>query len=435
VRRLLPADPKDRFHEDELRRTLVDDLYRRSAATVWALVPCLFLFRGIIRNAYDVSAPLRFTFWLTLALVVTRWLVVLDDRRRSPEQARPERLRYSLFHWLTVSMGAGIAACVLLAGPHLTFSQLCLVAVFLCGVDSVALGSMAASPITYVQYVNPGLLAIGWALLMRTRGGQENILLALLAFYIPVLSLMCYYAHAGVRRTILLGLELRDLALQDALTGLRNRRFLTEFMSHEAPQVVRSWNELENETARPSQSIGLLLLDLDAFKAVNDEHGHGAGDEVLRQFAVVLQDALRKPDLVVRWGGEEFVVVARDLARDAVWDLADRIRRQIEAHPFRLPSGDLIHKTCSIGFSLFPFSGKSPDLVGWEQALALADQALYQAKETGRNRVIGIAAGDAAVDKADTLVRAVNDDFGAAAARGLIRLVPGREPATVPPRG
>jgi diguanylate cyclase (GGDEF)-like protein len=249
-----------------------------------------------------------------------------------------------------------------------------------------------------------------------------NVMLALLAFYVPCLTMMCFYAHANARRTMLLSLELRDLALKDTLTGLRNRRFLAEFMEHEAEQLRRTWRDHSEDRQRPPQSIGLLLIDLDLFKRVNDEHGHQAGDDVLRQFASVLQEAVRRPDLVVRWGGEEFVVIARDLARPAVWDVADRIRRRVAEQAFQLASGGVLHKTCSIGYSLFPFSTRTPELLTWEQSLALADQALYQAKDTGRNRVVGVSAGEVAVDTSDRLLRAVKDDFAAAVSRGLLAL-------------
>lgn len=166
----------------------------------------------------------------------------------------------------------------------------------------------------------------------------------------------------------------------------------------------------------------MLILDLDYFKAVNDQHGHDGGDEVLRQFAQVVQEAVRKPDLVVRWGGEEFVVAARELSRDGVWVLAERIRSRIAAHPFRLASGTVVHVTCSIGFGLFPFSPSQPDLLGWEQVLGLADLALYQAKDLGRNRVVGLVAGENAAEGGEALLRAVKEDFAGAVAADLIRL-------------
>jgi diguanylate cyclase (GGDEF)-like protein len=422
LKRLFARDPRERFHEDDLRRFVVDDLYRRSAISVLFFIPSLGILWMIVRHAYEASWAVRTSFWALIAVALVRWALVLHHLRKPVTEPLAVRSRYWQFNILTTVMGWGIAATILCSDPYIDVVQIALIGMFITGVHSVALGSLGASPATYAQYINPTILAMLWCLLSRERTREVEIMLALLAFYVPCLSMMCYFAHANARRTMLLGLELRDLALQDSLTGLRNRRFLAEFMGHEAEQLRRTWRDHEEDRQRPSQSIGLLLLDLDLFKQVNDAHGHGAGDEVLRQFATVLQDAVRRPDLVVRWGGEEFVVIARDLTRSAVWDVADRIRRRVEEHAFRLPSGETIHKTCSIGYGLFPFSTHTPEILTWEQVLALADHALYEAKRTGRNRVVGVAAGAVAVDKGETLVRAAKDDFGEAVRRGWIAL-------------
>lgn len=423
--RLLTRHPKERPYLEELQRTLVDDLYRRSATTVWFLIPTLFLFREILRNAYDAAALVRWVFWYTLGVILLRWALVLHHRRRPTQDAASIRARYLRFTATTALMGLGLAGLILSASPLIGFTQLALAAVFVTGVHSVALGSMAASPRTYVQYVAPSLVALAWALLERPRSTLENLLLLMIVLYAPVLMLMNLYAHLGLRKTIVLGLELRDLALKDALTGLPNRRFLTEFMEREADQVLRGWrasSEDERRSQAQPQSLGLLVVDLDFFKSVNDEHGHADGDEVLRQLARVLEDAVRKPDIVARWGGEEFVVVVRGLARDALGELSERMRRRVAEHSFRLPSHETVRLSCSIGFGLFPFSESDPELLGWEQVLALADHALYQAKQRGRNRAVGYLRGEAPIGRGETLVRAVKDDLDGATSAGLIRL-------------
>lgn len=421
LRRLLEAQPIDPFHQEELRRTLVGDLYRRSATTFWFLMPALFLFRAILGEAYEASPGARASFAGTVAMLMIRYALVLHRLRRPMEDTQDVHASYLRFHVVSLVLGLGLAGTLLFAGPQLTFTEIALASVFLTGVHSVALGGLAASPITYAFYINPALLGVIYLVWSRPPSPHQAILIGMIAIYIPVLSMMCYYNHDALRRTILLGLTLRDLALKDVLTGLRNRRFLTEFMETEVEQVRRSWRH----GAGGGQSLGLIILDLDHFKAVNDEHGHAAGDEVLRQVAVVLQETVRRPDLVVRWGGEEFVVVARDLERESVGDLAGRIRRQIETHGFRLPSRELLSLTGSLGFSVFPFSTRAPDLVGWEQALTLADHALYQAKQAGRNRVIGLVAGEADAERGEELLRAVKEGIGGAAIeRRLIRLVP-----------
>jgi diguanylate cyclase (GGDEF)-like protein len=423
---LLGDGPKERPYREALQRTLLDDLCRRSATTVWFLVPLLFLFREIIRRAYDAEPGVKWAFWSTLAIVGIRWGLVLHHRRRPPSGPAVVRGRHRRFLVASTVIGLGLAAMIALAAPQLDFPQLAAVAVFLTGVHSVALGSMAASPPTYVSFVTPALVALVWSFESLPREPLRDLMLAMIVLYVPSLVLMCLYIHYGLRRTIVLGLELRDLALKDVLTGLPNRRFLTEFAEREAAHILRSWR-----TAAPDQrwtvagcrTVGLLVLDIDFFKSVNDEHGHAAGDEVLRQCAQVVEEAVRKPDLVVRWGGEEFVVAARDVDRDAAWDLAERIRRRIEEHPFRLAAGDVVRRTGSVGFALFPFSTEAPDALGWEQVLALADRALYQAKARGRNRVVGLLNGGIEADSGERVVKAVNDDLEGALARGWIRMV------------
>lgn len=423
--RLLTRNPKELPHLEELERTLVDDLYKRSSATVWFLVPTLFLFREILRNAYDADPWVRWAFWFTLGAILVRYALVLQHRRGPAPDATLIHARYVRFLAMTTLMGLGLCALIVGASPRITFPQLALAAVFVTGVHSVALGSMAASPRTYAQYVAPSLMALVFSLLSRPRSTLENLLLLMTVLYGPVLILMNLYAHRGLRKTIVLGLELRDLALKDALTGLPNRRFLTEFLEHEADQVLRGWRAstaAERRSPAPPQSLGLLVVDLDFFKAVNDRYGHGGGDEMLRQLARVFEDTVRKPDLVVRWGGEEFVVVVRGVARDALGELVERVRRRVAEHPFRLSSGETVRLTCSIGFGLFPLSEDEPELLGWEQVLALADHALYRAKQSGRNRAVGYIRGDGPVAKGEALVQAVKDDLDGAIAAGVIRL-------------
>jgi diguanylate cyclase (GGDEF)-like protein len=424
LKRLLTRNPRELAHLEELQRTLVDDLYRRSATTVWFLVPALFILREIVRPAYVAQPAVRWAFWATVAVVALRWALVLATRGRPPADLAAVRVRRAQFLVATTLMGLGLTAIILLSSPHLGFPEVAAVAVFLTGVHSVALGSMAASPATYIVYVTPAMGALFWAMATHPYGSLHTLLVAVSMFYLPCLILMCLYAHHGVKKVVVLGLELRDLALKDSLTSLPNRRFLTEFVDREAGQALREWRAppRERRAAAAPRSVGLLILDLDFFKAVNDQYGHDAGDEILRQFARVVQDAVRQPDLVVRWGGEEFVVAARELARDGVWILAERIRSRIADHPFRLPSGAVVRVTCSIGFGLFPFSPGRLDLLGWEQVLGLADLALYQAKARGRNRVVGVVAGEGAVEGGEVLLRLAKEDFEGALGADLIRM-------------
>ena len=138
---------------------------------------------------------------------------------------------------------------------------------------------------------------------------------------------------------------------------------------------------------RPAASC---LLDIDHFKSKSTtSHGHAAGDAVLVQMRERLQEVFREADYLVRWGGEEFLVVARNTSRAAAPELAERARRSVGDRPFMLPQGRTLLRTCSIGFACFPLAPSQPRAAGWALAVDLADAALYAAKREGRNRWVG----------------------------------------------
>lgn len=166
--------------------------------------------------------------------------------------------------------------------------------------------------------------------------------------------------------------RLEQLALTDPLTKVLNRRALTERLAAEIGRVNRY-----------DSTVSLLLIDVDHFKKINDNHGHLVGDDVLAEMAGLLQNAVRAVDVVARFGGEEFVVVLPETGKPGAVVFAERLRELIEEHPFvRAPDGTL-RLTTSIGVSTYP----TPGMETAEELLAGADQALYRAKAEGRNRV------------------------------------------------
>ncbi|MFD1019773.1 diguanylate cyclase [Thalassobacillus hwangdonensis] len=166
-------------------------------------------------------------------------------------------------------------------------------------------------------------------------------------------------------------LEYKKNALKDSLTGLYNVRAFDQY-----------YNEMIKETKETAGTCGFFLLDIDYFKNINDTHGHTAGDEMLKQFAQVVQRTLRAGDKLCRNGGEEFSVLLYDCEADHVEEIANRIRRKVEAHPFRLPDGKKINFTVSIGVATFNGQPESKD-----DLFQQADDALYNAKQNGRNLV------------------------------------------------
>ncbi len=211
--------------------------------------------------------------------------------------------------------------------------------------------------------------------------------------------------------------KIEEASLTDPLTGLRNRRFLEQAIESDVDIAVRRHEDGKSEEA----DLLFLLLDLDHFKSVNDTYGHAAGDAVLVQTAAVLRGALRSSDHVVRWGGEEFLSVVRFAHRHEASDLAEKIRSAIAGHPFELPDGIILKRTCSIGFAAFPFLPDRPRAIAWEEVVNLADLGLYTAKRTGRDRWVGVAAGN--VDDPKEALRRFRDDPEGSLADGEMRML------------
>src|SRR5262249_54235383 len=136
--------------------------------------------------------------------------------------------------------------------------------------------------------------------------------------------------------------------------------------------------------------LAFMMIDLDQFKTINDSAGHAAGDAVLRQVRDLLKAVSRSSDIVVRWGGDEFLLVARDPSGSTLNELAERIRTSIAQHVFELGEGRVVRTTCSIGFASYPFFREQLDALSWEQVISVADRALYVAKASGRNAWVGI---------------------------------------------
>ncbi len=137
-------------------------------------------------------------------------------------------------------------------------------------------------------------------------------------------------------------------------------------------------------------NILFLMVDLDLFKVVNDTYGHLAGDRVLSQMGKLLTDCSRSSDYVIRWGGEEFLVVGRQSHRTDLKFLAERIRKTVEIYPFDIGEEKTILVTCSIGASIFPLLPKWPQFISWDCVVGLADICLYAAKHSGRNAWVGV---------------------------------------------
>lgn len=225
-----------------------------------------------------------------------------------------------------------------------------------------------------------------------------------------VLALAAGVLVVQVRRTRLANLQLRRsealLKVQserDPLTGLANRRHFREALAAQ---------QAEGDGFKG----GLLLLDVDHFKRVNDEHGHAAGDAVLVEVARRLQACVRAGDVACRWGGEEFLVHTPLPSSEGVEALALRVLREIGHQPFALADGREVPVTMSVAYASFPLPPHGVTLP-WEQAVNLVDMGLYSAKAMGRDRAVGLCGTEA--HNADGLSRAAAD-FERARTSGML---------------
>ena len=343
-------------------RALARSLLLSGAALVLLVVPVyqlqeLFLAGGI-PNQWWAHAGWR-SAPMVIAMVALMWCSWHRDGYGAPVLLRLLALSvmgmiFGLFalHWITGSdeierMVRGIIIC--------TFA--------------VTLFSLRGSRELAVFFGLPLLVMLGF---MQVRG--ESLTGVIAALFDPlVMFIVAGIASELLYRTWLAAFianqQLAEHAATDPLTGLSNRR-------HIEPQ-------LEGETARAMRHrapFSLLMADLDHFKRVNDQYGHDAGDEVLREVARRLKDLLRTEDRPARWGGEEFLVLLTDTDVEQAGIVAEKIRAGIADTPIEV-NGQAIDMTISIGVAAHHDESDPLDLI------RRADQALYRAKDAGRNRV------------------------------------------------
>lgn len=187
-------------------------------------------------------------------------------------------------------------------------------------------------------------------------------------------------------------LALKAQSLSDPLTGLHNRRFLSVVVDDDTAKVQRSYRDWTPGQALPNNDLLFLMVDLDHFKVVNDTFGHHVGDQVLARVAQVLRRAARETDGVIRWGGEEFLVLARNSTRAEAPILAERIRSLMAEQKLVLETGEEVRWTCSVGYAAYPFCLQDTTWIGWEKVVEIADACLYLAKRAGRDAWAGAEA-------------------------------------------
>ena len=223
---------------------------------------------------------------------------------------------------------------------------------------------------------------------------QRLILLAVLL--VLLIAALLFYAYISSRRVNQLLSKnneiLQQQSVHDPLTGLLNRRALQHYMG-DATKGSQS-----EERRRITENQAIFLLDIDHFKQINDGFGHAAGDEILMAVARKLKALCRADDLVIRWGGEEFLLVLQQSQTEILPEFARRILYEIASMPL-CTEPEPIQVTLSGGYLSLPLTQSGNQPIHWETALKLADQLLYQAKAKGRNQIIGLESLDLADDQ------------------------------------
>jgi diguanylate cyclase (GGDEF)-like protein len=412
--------------EPNLGALFADEARKGSHLTLPFLLPTTYFVWVVLGDAASHPAVRAFIA-LLLAIIVTRWTALLVMARpsflpRADEATRVRvwRVAFVTLAWLT---SAAFAATYLAASPWLDLPQIMRLTMIASAVCAVAVLNMAPLLPAYFGYIGIHFGALVVLLLQHPDprlGGKMPLMAVALVVALVVIAVR---THGMVRDKIVLGLELREAALRDPLTGLRNRHFVTEFLGQASAQVLGDWQKASGR--RPvaqKRSFAMLLVDLDHFKTINDTHGHAAGDQVLRAFAKVAREVLRAPDMVARWGGEEFLVVVETRDREALLGIAERLRRKLAAHRTIAPGGAALAVTCSIGACLYPFDPERPGDLTWEETVELADRTLYEAKHAGRDRTLWIRPGSAPSLPREALT-ATRDRMGAAIGERVVEMV------------
>lgn len=204
-----------------------------------------------------------------------------------------------------------------------------------------------------------------------------------------IMALLIFLKHHRLHQELKLANNvLEEASLTDPLTRVRNRRYFSASIESDVSQVLRSYVDSHDPRTR---DMVFYLIDADNFKEINDRYGHDVGDKLLLEMARRLSSSIRHSDVLVRWGGEEFLVVSRYTDRAEAELLARRVLASVADTPFSLgTSGETIYRTCSMGWAAFPWFLDNPRAVSYEEVLTLADRALNQAKQLGKNRAIGM---------------------------------------------
>jgi diguanylate cyclase (GGDEF)-like protein len=402
----------------QMREVLARDLRSRGRVAVVFVLPVLFFMREVMADAYASSGAVRSLFAAAVSLTVLRAVVSYCV------DAAGAGVRWYVLILPASLVGVSVGAMTVAAYPYLTPTEIALLAACVTGLNSVASVSMSPSRIAYFLYMVPMLGGFAAAAFVWPRPELGPWFGSLVLFYAAALSAMALHVNAARRKLLSLQLRFRDLAHRDAVTNLFNRRHLAEYMSLYAGDLAADPRPYRGDRRDRRRTLGVIVVDLDNFKRINDRYGHDAGDAVLRQFARLLEKAVRETDVVARWGGDEFVVLAPDADRAGLRKVAERIREKADGRVFPLPSGVTVRTSCSLGYCAWELPPGARGAGSWQEVLAIADKGLNHAKKLGRNRAVGVFPGDGISPAAPEVVKVIaSSGFEETVRSGLIEIV------------
>jgi diguanylate cyclase (GGDEF)-like protein len=335
----------------------------RSLAVLGAGYLTVLLFVVLVRRRQRQGRPARLeAWWISCDVVLITAMIWLTGGVASP-----------WFLWYLACAGAAAAHCSLrvsVAGAALT-AILYLAALVTMG-QIRGLDAGLASAASHLLF----LLGSSLFLLLNTRRLRQSV------------AVNRQLRQQAVERVEELTRVTRDLEAMsrllqdftetDPLTGLHNRRYFLDRIAQDAERFAA-----DRRVPAQRRTSGITMVDLDNFKGINDSHGHSAGDQLLKHLAQILRRTVRTGDRIVRWGGDEFVILLPQAEEDTTEEVAQRIVTAVRSQPIQLADGGVHTLSCSVGWSVIDWQATAGEPAPWESAMAAADAALSACKAAG----------------------------------------------------
>ncbi len=381
-----------------LESEITSYLYKITPTTIIALLINSLIIAIVLWNVISLKILLPWLGLILLFIIIRSISYLLY--KKGPQKIKIRKWSY-LFIGLTALAGVIFGALGVFPFPKEQFEYQVFVYFALGGMTAGSLGSFSINKNAFFAYSIPGFIpgTVNFFLI----GGPKYLAMGVMGtlFYIIMIVTLVRMHRLTInslklsKENIDLAASLKDISLTDSMTGLKNRRFFDDVVKPEVKNLISrssKYSPTKNKRKNLKNPInGIFIVDIDHFKKVNDTFGHNSGDILLKQFSSIIMEILRFDDLAIRWGGEEFLILLKKTDKQFLFFFSERLRKKVESTKFRLANSEQISITCSIGFVSFPVNAEFPDAFNYEQSITIADQALYYAKNHGRNMSVGVS--------------------------------------------